>query len=54
MAGAIINSSTRIKNHCIINTSSTIDHDCVMSNFSSIAPNAAIGVLMAKNILAHC
>ncbi len=43
MAGATINASSVIKNHCIINTSSTIDHDCVMSNFSSIAPNAAIG-----------
>ena len=43
MAGAIINSSTRINNHCIINTNSSLDHDCLMSDFSSIAPNAAVG-----------
>jgi len=43
MAGAIINSSTRINNHCILNTNSSIDHDCLMSDFTSIAPNATIG-----------
>ena len=43
MAGAIINSSSRINNHCILNTNSSIDHDCLMSNFSSIAPNATVG-----------
>jgi len=43
MAGAIINSSTRIENHCIINTNSSIDHDCIMLDFSSIAPNVTIG-----------
>ena len=43
MAGAIINSSTRINNHCILNTNSSIDHDCLMSDFSSIAPNATVG-----------
>lgn len=43
MAGAIINSSTIIKNHCILNTNSSIDHDCLMLDFSSIAPNATVG-----------
>jgi len=43
MAGAIINSSTQIKNHCILNTNSSIDHDCLMLDFSSIGPNATIG-----------
>jgi sugar O-acyltransferase (sialic acid O-acetyltransferase NeuD family) len=43
MAGAIINASSIIKNHCIINTRSNIEHDCMMSSFSSIAPNATIG-----------
>jgi len=43
MAGAIINSSTKINNHCILNTNSSIDHDCLMSDFSSIAPNTAVG-----------
>jgi sugar O-acyltransferase (sialic acid O-acetyltransferase NeuD family) len=43
MAGAIINSSSRIKNHCILNTNSSLDHDCLMLDFSSIAPNATVG-----------
>jgi len=43
MAGAIINSSTKIKNHCILNTNSSIDHDGLMSDFSSIAPNTTVG-----------
>ena len=43
MAGAIINSSSRIKNHCILNTNSSIDHDCSMSDFSSIAPKVSVG-----------
>lgn len=43
MAGAIINPSTKIKNHCILNTNSSIDHDGLMSDFSSIAPNTTVG-----------
>jgi sugar O-acyltransferase (sialic acid O-acetyltransferase NeuD family) len=43
MAGTIINSSSRVKNHCILNTNSSIDHDCLMSNYSSIAPNVTVG-----------
>ena len=43
MAGAIINSSSVIMNHCIINTNSSLDHDCVIANFSSIGPGASIG-----------
>lgn len=43
MAGAIINPSSSLGNHCIVNTNSSLDHDCCMSDYSSIAPNAAIG-----------
>ena len=43
MAGAIINSSTKINNHCILNTNSSIDHDGLMSDFSSMAPNSTAG-----------
>ena len=43
MAGAIINSSTSINNHCILNTNSSIDHNCLLSDFSSIAPNVTVG-----------
>jgi sugar O-acyltransferase (sialic acid O-acetyltransferase NeuD family) len=43
MAGVIINSSSKVKNHCILNTNSSLDHDCVMLDFSRIDPNATIG-----------
>lgn len=40
MAGAVINSGTRIGQHVIINTSSSVDHDCQIGDFASIAPGA--------------
>lgn len=43
LAGAIINSGTRIGAHCIINTRSSVDHDCVLREFVSIAPGATLG-----------
>ncbi len=43
MAGAIINSDSKIGDFSIINTKASIDHDCTMSNFSSLAPNATTG-----------
>ena len=43
MAGVILNSSARIRNHCILNTNSSVDHDCLMSDFSSIGPNVTVG-----------
>jgi len=43
MAGATINTSSEIGNHCIFNTNSSIDHDNKISNFVSIAPNAVTG-----------
>lgn len=33
MAGAIINSGSRIEQNAIVNTKSSIDHDCVSGNF---------------------
>jgi sugar O-acyltransferase (sialic acid O-acetyltransferase NeuD family) len=41
-AGSIINSGTRIGNHCIINTGAQLDHDNVIGDFVSIAPKAAL------------
>jgi len=38
MAGAVINSSTKIGKGCIINTSSTIDHDNILEDFVHISP----------------
>jgi len=43
MAGAIINSDTKIGDFTIINTKASIDHDSKMLNFSSLAPNVTTG-----------
>lgn len=43
MAGAVINSSSKIGNGCIINTNSSIDHDNVIKDFVHISPGANIG-----------
>ncbi|GAB4538630.1 MAG: acetyltransferase [Anaerolineales bacterium] len=43
MAGAVINSDSRVGQHCILNTHSSLDHDCVMGDFSSLAPGAVTG-----------
>ena len=42
-AGAIINSGTTIKDHCIVNTGAQLDHDNELQSFASVAPNAATG-----------
>ncbi|MFL2754511.1 MAG: acetyltransferase [Gammaproteobacteria bacterium] len=43
MAGATINTSSQISNHCIFNTNCSVDHDNRIENFVSIAPNAVTG-----------
>jgi len=43
MAGATINTSSEISNHCIFNTNCSIDHDNRIANFASIAPNSVTG-----------
>ena len=43
MAGAIINSCTKIREHCIINSASIVEHDNVIENFVHISPNATLG-----------
>lgn len=42
MAGAIINSDSKIGVHCIINTRALIEHDCTIGNFAHISPKAAL------------
>lgn len=42
MAGAIINSDTKIRNHCIINSGAVIEHDCVLNDYVHISPNASL------------
>lgn len=46
MAGAVINSSSRIGNGCIINTSSSLDHDSIIEDYVHISP----GVRVAGNV----
>lgn len=43
MAGAVVNSGSRIGRHCVINTRVSIDHDSVIGEFVSIAPGATLG-----------
>ena len=43
MAGACVNSSTTIGEHCIINTRASVDHDGQVNEFASIAPGAVLG-----------
>ena len=43
MAGACINSATKIGYHCIINTNSSVDHDNNISDFVSINPGVSMG-----------
>lgn len=42
MAGAIINSGSKIGRHVIVNTSAVVDHDCEISDFVHISPNATL------------
>jgi sugar O-acyltransferase (sialic acid O-acetyltransferase NeuD family) len=43
MAGAVINSDTRIGEFSIVNTHASIDHDCVMEDFACVLPGAVLG-----------
>ncbi|HLY18362.1 MAG TPA: acetyltransferase [Bryobacteraceae bacterium] len=43
MAGAVVNSGTRIGDFCFVNTHASVDHDNVMEPFSCLQPNAATG-----------
>ena len=42
MAGAIVNSATRIGRHCILNTNCSVDHDCDLGDYVHISPNATL------------
>ncbi len=43
LAGVVINSGTRIGEHCIINTRASVDHDNHFEDFVSIAPGVTLG-----------
>lgn len=43
MAGAVVNSDSRVGEFCIINSQASLDHDSIMENYSSLAPGAITG-----------
>ena len=43
ISGSIINTNTKIGNHCLINTGSIIEHDNILSDFSSTGPGVKTG-----------
>jgi sugar O-acyltransferase (sialic acid O-acetyltransferase NeuD family) len=43
MAGAVINSDTRVGEFCIVNSNASLDHDCAMGDFSCLLPGATVG-----------
>ncbi len=43
MAGAIVNSDSRVGEFSVVNTNASLDHDCMMGRFSSLAPGATVG-----------
>ena len=51
VSGSVINTGTKIGEHCLINTSSSIDHDNTFKNYSSTGP----GVITGGNVkLGQC
>ena len=43
LSGAIINSNTKIKKHCLINSGAIIEHDNTFENFSTASPGVVTG-----------
>src|SRR5689334_21905141 len=43
MAGAVVNTGSRIGSFCILNTGCSVDHDCAIGEYSSMAPGAVTG-----------
>ncbi|MDZ4159244.1 MAG: acetyltransferase [Anaerolineaceae bacterium] len=43
LAGAIVNSDSKIGDFCILNTKASLDHDSGMEDFASLAPGATTG-----------
>jgi perosamine synthetase len=51
MAGAVVNSGSRIGANAIVNTGATVDHDCVLADGAHVSPgaNLAGGVVVGGN-----
>lgn len=43
LAGAVINSASRVGRCCIVNTRASLDHDGMMGDYSSLAPGCVTG-----------
>lgn len=43
MAGALVNSASKVGDFCILNSNSSLDHDGIMEKFSALQPGAITG-----------
>ncbi len=43
MPGVVVNSESKIGEHCILNTQVSLDHDCEVGDFASLAPGVVTG-----------
>jgi sugar O-acyltransferase (sialic acid O-acetyltransferase NeuD family) len=59
MAGAVVNSDSRVGRFCIINSNASLDHDCALEDYASLAPgvitggNVSIGTFSAAGLGAN-
>jgi len=53
MAGAVVNSATRIGANVIVNTGAIIEHDCLLGDHSHVAPGARLGSAVTVGEGAH-
>jgi sugar O-acyltransferase (sialic acid O-acetyltransferase NeuD family) len=53
MAGAIVNSGSRIGRGVIVNTAASVDHDCEVGDFAHIAPGARLAGGVRVGARAH-
>lgn len=42
MQGAIIQTCSKIGEHCIVNTGASVDHDCILDDYVHVAPHATL------------
>lgn len=43
LAGAVINTGTKLGRHVVVNTRSSVDHDCEVGDYVSVSPGATLG-----------
>jgi acetyltransferase EpsM len=53
VAGAVVNTGTKIGLHVIVNTLASVDHDCTVSDFAHISPGAHLASGVTVGTGAH-